>query len=227
MNMNQKGFSNIVLIVLIVIVLAGVVGYMALVKKSAPTEQSNNVQNVQPTPPTTTNNLPPPPVAKETSGLKTYSDNSLGFTFQYPNDYTVTEKEAAKTFYSSKGCEFWIKAVRGVSNYTLFQADGIAYKYNSANNAFELANKSPGYPASYYNPQYLKKNTSGAFYLKTNVGDAVVITTQHIFVSEEKDIVVSLNYATGQNVSEHGIDLSKNKVAGEMQKIVDSFSFNP
>ena len=55
--MNQKGFANIVLIVLVV-VLAGALGYVTLVKKSTPTEQSqtNNSQNTQPTTPPPTNN---------------------------------------------------------------------------------------------------------------------------------------------------------------------------
>ena len=48
--MNQKAFANILLIVLVVI-LAGVLGYVTLVKKSVPAEQSqsNNSQNTQPT----------------------------------------------------------------------------------------------------------------------------------------------------------------------------------
>ena len=56
--MNQKGSANIVLIVLVVI-LAGALGYVTLVKKSAPTEQpqTNNSQNTQPTTPPPTNNI--------------------------------------------------------------------------------------------------------------------------------------------------------------------------
>ena len=55
--MNQKGFANIMLIILVV-VLAGALGYVALVKKSpepssVPQENTNNVNTV--TPPVTTN----------------------------------------------------------------------------------------------------------------------------------------------------------------------------
>ena len=63
--MNQKGFANIVLIVLVVI-LAGALGYVTLIKKSVSTEQpqSNNSQNTQPTMPPSPNNTvsqnPPP-----------------------------------------------------------------------------------------------------------------------------------------------------------------------
>ena len=61
MNMNnQKGFVNIVLIVLVVI-LVGAVGYFALVKKSpTPTSENPPTNNLptQQTPPTATNNPP-------------------------------------------------------------------------------------------------------------------------------------------------------------------------
>jgi len=59
--MNQKGFVNILLIILVV-VLAGALGYVTLVKKPAPTEQSqsNNLQNTQPTPPPVVKQNPPP-----------------------------------------------------------------------------------------------------------------------------------------------------------------------
>ncbi|OHA19510.1 MAG: hypothetical protein A3C08_01965 [Candidatus Taylorbacteria bacterium RIFCSPHIGHO2_02_FULL_47_18] len=58
MNMNnQKGFANIALIVLVVI-LAGALGYVTLVKKPAPVEQSqiNNLQNTEPSTPPPANN---------------------------------------------------------------------------------------------------------------------------------------------------------------------------
>ena len=57
---NQKGFANIVLIVLVVI-LVGAVGYFALVKKSpTPTSENQPTNNLptQQTPPTATNNPP-------------------------------------------------------------------------------------------------------------------------------------------------------------------------
>ena len=57
---NQKGFANIVLIVLVVI-LVGAVGYFALVKKSpTPTSENPPTNNLptQQTPPTATNNPP-------------------------------------------------------------------------------------------------------------------------------------------------------------------------
>ncbi|MBI2097179.1 MAG: hypothetical protein HYT40_03485 [Candidatus Sungbacteria bacterium] len=58
MNMNQKGFANIILIILVV-VLVGALGYVTLVKRLAPIEHSqpNDSQNAQsPTPVNTTVN---------------------------------------------------------------------------------------------------------------------------------------------------------------------------
>ena len=61
--MNQKGFTNIVLIVLVV-VLVGALGYVTLVKKSPepnprPQQNTNNVNAF--TPPAATNTTPPKP----------------------------------------------------------------------------------------------------------------------------------------------------------------------
>ena len=57
MGMNQKGFANTVLIILVV-VLASALGYVTLVKKSAPVEQPgvSNSQNAEPTTPPSINN---------------------------------------------------------------------------------------------------------------------------------------------------------------------------
>jgi hypothetical protein len=66
---NQKGFANILLIVLVV-VLVGALGYVTLVKKPVSTEQqTNNSQNTQQTLPPSNNNTvtqtpPPTPVAE-------------------------------------------------------------------------------------------------------------------------------------------------------------------
>lgn len=56
---NQKGFVNIALVVL-VIVLAGALGYVTLLKKPVPVEQSqsNNSQNTEPTTPPEIKNSP-------------------------------------------------------------------------------------------------------------------------------------------------------------------------
>ncbi len=73
--MNQKGFANIVIIVLVV-VLVGALGYVTFIRKPAPVEQpqTNNSQNTQPTTPPLANNIvsqnpPPTNPGKELSGL--------------------------------------------------------------------------------------------------------------------------------------------------------------
>ena len=76
--MNQKGVANIVLIVLVVI-LSGALGYVTLVRKPAPTEQSqtNNSQNTQPTTPISslpTTCVDQPETKAVITSLSSYSD---------------------------------------------------------------------------------------------------------------------------------------------------------
>ncbi len=96
--MNQKGFANIALIALVVI-LAGVAGYFALVKKSEPVVQ-------QTTPPPTTTQTPTPqqpspaPI-NETTSWKTYTGNaqSLSFEFNLPTDFSLGKHQELTTNY--------------------------------------------------------------------------------------------------------------------------------
>ena len=69
---NQKGFANIILVVVIVI-LVGAVGYFAFVKKSEPIAQ-------QPTPTPT----PTPTSKDETVSWKVYENIKFNYSFKYP-----------------------------------------------------------------------------------------------------------------------------------------------
>ena len=95
--MNQKGFANIVLIVIIVAIIA-VGGYFAFVKKSEPVVQQTPTptSSLTPTPTpvkTATPSPTPSPVVK--SGWKTYTNSKYKFSIQYP-DYLKSSK--AQTF---------------------------------------------------------------------------------------------------------------------------------
>lgn len=90
--MNQKGFANIILIVVIVI-LVGVVGYFALVKKSEPIAQQSP-SPITDTPPTRTTSptLTPSHVVKnETASWNSYTYSSIesgilpNLTLKYPS----------------------------------------------------------------------------------------------------------------------------------------------
>lgn len=84
MNMNnQKGFANIILIVIIVAIVA-VGGYFVFSKKLEPIAQ-------QPTPTPTKTPVSPTPTAKdETAGWNTFTDTQYGFEFKYPDTWKAT-----------------------------------------------------------------------------------------------------------------------------------------
>lgn len=95
MNMYQKGFVNIIIV--LVVVLAGVLGYVALVKKptSIGESQPNDLQNVQQDLPPTSNNTgtsvnqkPIPP--SETADWKPYRNEKFSFGFKYPKSAKLT-----------------------------------------------------------------------------------------------------------------------------------------
>ncbi len=70
MNINQKGFANIILVVVtIIIMLVGVVGYFVFVKKSAPI----------------------PAISSETANWKIYRNEFYRFEFKYPEKYQISD----------------------------------------------------------------------------------------------------------------------------------------
>lgn len=85
--MNQKGFANIILIVLVV-VLAGTIGYFVLRQKQEPVIQ----QAI--TPPSTATTLQPtaPTSADEIANWKTYRNEKYGFEVKYPPSFEVREE---------------------------------------------------------------------------------------------------------------------------------------
>lgn len=91
MENSQKRFSKIILIVAVVI-LAGALGYVTTVKRSAPAEQQTNIveNNQVPLPETTaTTNLP---VSMDVpTDWKTYTNSRYGFELKYPPNIRVTD----------------------------------------------------------------------------------------------------------------------------------------
>ena len=82
--MNQKGFANIILIIVIVI-LVGAVGYFAFVKKSEPVAQQPTP--IQTTNPTKTPVSPTTTVKDETADWTTYRNDQYGIEFRHPVDW--------------------------------------------------------------------------------------------------------------------------------------------
>ena len=89
--MNQKGFANIVLVVVIVLIV-GAVGYFAFVKKSARLAEQTQTTTQ------TNNSVSPIPTQKdETANWKTYSNSKYNFSLKYPNGWTIEEPTNADT----------------------------------------------------------------------------------------------------------------------------------
>ncbi len=79
MNMNQKGFVNIILIA-VVIILAGVMGYYIFTQKFGYPNTLYPSSNTQQTPPT----------KDKTADWRIYTNNKYGFQISYPPDvYTL------------------------------------------------------------------------------------------------------------------------------------------
>ncbi len=100
MHMNEKGFTSIVLIVFVVVV-AGVVGYVALFKKPvspvATDQQPTNSQGTQ----TSTTPLPLPP-SNEMATWSIYSNATYKYQFKYPPEFEKHTETAEKVFLRQK-----------------------------------------------------------------------------------------------------------------------------
>jgi hypothetical protein len=86
--MNQKGFINVILVI-IIIVLAGALGYFTLVKKSPPIAQQTPTHTPTFTPTKISASTPTPTPKDETKNWKIYTNNKYGFTFKYPPSWKV------------------------------------------------------------------------------------------------------------------------------------------
>ena len=84
---NQKGFVNIILIVVIVLV-AGTVGYFVLIRKQEPVTPQTTAP--PPAVQTPTSRMPIPAPTDETADWKTYKKQGL-FEFKFPPKFSITE----------------------------------------------------------------------------------------------------------------------------------------
>lgn len=87
MNTNQKGFANIVLVV-VTVVFTGAVGYFAFVKKSEPITQQPT-----PTPIKTQTASPTPTLTSQVTNFKTYTSSQYGYQIKYPKDWTLVGED--------------------------------------------------------------------------------------------------------------------------------------
>ena len=81
MNINQRGFANIILVIGIVVILVGVVGYFAFVKKSEPVGQQS-------------------PTPDKNINWETYTDSNLNYLLRYPPTTCELQRFAGDTSFA-------------------------------------------------------------------------------------------------------------------------------
>lgn len=115
--MRQKGFAPV--IILLVVLLLGVLGYFAFTKGYVSVNLPKPSASVIPSP------IPSPSSSTDpTANWKTYSDDLHGITFKYPLSWTLTEKEgqSEKEIVYNSSVEL-IKADAKIN--MIFNVDGI------------------------------------------------------------------------------------------------------
>ena len=104
---NQKGFVNIALVVVIIVILVGAVGYFAFVKKSELVAQRPTPTLTQTTTPTKTP-VSPTSTPDKTTNWKTYGNSGLNFSINYPDGFQLKEDNATSKLFSGADGHFWV-----------------------------------------------------------------------------------------------------------------------
>jgi hypothetical protein len=167
--MNQKGFANIILVVVIV-VLVGAVGYFALIRKPSPIAQ----QSPTPTPTSTQTKTPAPtPTPKdETANWKTYTNSRVDYSFKYPTaNLTLALDETIKYPSTREGDSKTQDLVQFAVGETSF---GIRTYVGAGKSTIESWIQEPNTPRAYHDLSKYEKITVG--------GKTAYQTTDEAFV---------------------------------------------
>ncbi len=126
MENKQYNISVIAIIVVIVTITAGVVGWIFAKKSQAPASQTVAMQETAPvaqTQPATQATKPvaqPTPVANETANWKIFQSKQEGFTLRYPNDWKLQDGDNIDCGVTGAGCP---------QRVTFTSPDGIMVRY--------------------------------------------------------------------------------------------------
>ena len=226
--MSQKLLINTIIGTIILLAVAGGVGYYLWMQTNILSPSASESAPVLHTSQQTSPNPTPTSILSQnqTAGWKTYRNEKYGFEFEMPAGYVPLKEIEGWLVFSSSDGEFQLKPSRGIGDFILLVGDGISYKYNFQQDAFELAESRPGlYPSSYYGLKPLKRNARGSSFYNSNVGGGIVISNVYTFVSEEADVVIRLRVISGEGHSESGVDYRANMAARDIEKVINSFTF--
>lgn len=170
---NQKGFANIILVV-IVVVIAGAVGYFVVVKKSWPVVQQT------PTP------------KDETANWETYTNTEYGLEFKYPSNLNVLETNSTISLESHYNSELYINVV---SSTLAVESEKVKKEIASFASAKLISDKNitiDGYPAikivAYYPESGVRQNI---YYFSEIKGKVFIVTATPLETKLLIDQIVS------------------------------------
>ena len=189
MNMNQKGFASVVLIVVIVAVLA-IGGYFVFSKKSAtPTETqtSDNGQGGNQI------NIPSDGTAVDTKGLSLHKSESCGFEVSFPSQFVNWDQPANK---NPKECPDPIPSYDPYKEY--LQVNSLRLKSRADCNIGQSGESQPG--CNYFSVEVTNSQISGP-------------EVENIFVDNiPAEKLTMIDTAPGGGVGQILIQFKKNKL---------------
>lgn len=201
--MNQKGFINTVLIIL-VIVLAGVLGYITLFKRTTLMEKVSNSQNTQQTTLPTLEAVP-----YVSSGKYTISLETMPISFELPKGYAVFQREGFEGLYATR-LSVGKEVRNGYLKYAPLGIEFLPTAYDAAHERefspkeyIDVVFKDQGVDAA-ANPQYIQLFGNKAVLYKDSVDSSITIVG-YLRVDQVKQLAHEYLVRISSNTYDSGV----------------------